>query len=146
MSVGGADLKAERAKDAKKRGVINMSVGGAGCTVEDVYDPLFREIKENGGVVVVAAGNEDDDSCSYQPACSTEAVTVGAYGENYERAYFSNYGRCVDAWSPGVSILSSIAGSNTAYGSMSGTSMASPLGNGRTAREYQQRAHHGGHQ
>jgi cerevisin len=55
-----------------------------------------------------------------------ESVTVGASTLGDERAYFSNYGPCVDVFGPGLNILSTYKGSKTAIATMSGTSMASP--------------------
>jgi hypothetical protein len=43
----------------------------------------------------VAAGNDNADACDYSPAASSKAVTVGASTLADERAYFSNYGKCV---------------------------------------------------
>jgi cerevisin len=53
-------------------------------------------------------------------------VTVGASTIGDERAYFSNWGTCVDVFAPGLSILSTWTGSKTATNTISGTSMASP--------------------
>jgi len=43
----------------------------------------------------VAAGNDNADACDYSPAAAAKAVTVGASTLADERAYFSNYGKCV---------------------------------------------------
>jgi cerevisin len=53
-------------------------------------------------------------------------VTVGASTLGDERAYFSNFGKCVDVFAPGLNILSTYRGSPTATSTLSGTSMASP--------------------
>ena len=53
-------------------------------------------------------------------------MTVGASTLGDERAYFSNYGKCVDVFAPGLNILSTYRGSPTATSTLSGTSMASP--------------------
>lgn len=74
----------------------------------------------------VAAGNDNADACDYSPAAAARAVTVGASTLGDERAYFSNYGRCVDIFAPGLNILSTWIGSKTATNTISGTSMASP--------------------
>jgi cerevisin len=74
----------------------------------------------------VAAGNDNRDACSYSPAAAEKAVTVGASTLGDERAYFSNYGPCVDVFAPGLNILSTWIGSEHAVNTISGTSMASP--------------------
>lgn len=74
----------------------------------------------------VAAGNDNADACDYSPAAAARAVTVGASTLGDERAYFSNYGKCVDIFAPGLNIQSTWIGSKTAINTISGTSMASP--------------------
>jgi cerevisin len=54
------------------------------------------------------------------------AVTVGASTLGDERAYFSNHGKCVDIFAPGLNILSTWTGGNETSNTISGTSMASP--------------------
>lgn len=72
------------------------------------------------------SGNDNRDACSYSPAAAENAVTVGASTLGDERAYFSNHGRCVDVFGPGLNILSTFKGNPTATATLSGTSMASP--------------------
>jgi subtilisin family serine protease len=55
-----------------------------------------------------------------------EAITVGATSIVDERASFSNHGRCVDLFAPGVSIPSAWFTGDDASEVLSGTSMASP--------------------
>lgn len=78
-------------------------------------------------------GNDNQDACKYSPAASKKAITVGASTLGDERAYFSNYGSCVDVFAPGLNILSTYTGSRTAIATLSGTSMASPHVAGLTA-------------
>lgn len=52
-------------------------------------------------VFAVAAGNDNRDACKYSPAAAEQAITVGASNLRDERAYFSNYGKCVDVFAPG---------------------------------------------
>ncbi len=86
---------------------------------------------QSGVTFAVAAGNENQDACNVSPASEPLAITVGAtyYSGNLAadiRAYFSNYGKCVDIFAPGQEIKSAWIGSNNAYNTISGTSMASP--------------------
>lgn len=71
-------------------------------------------------------GNDNKDACNYSPAASKNAITVAASTLADERAYFSNYGPCVNVFAPGLNILSTYTGSPTAVATLSGTSMASP--------------------
>jgi len=74
----------------------------------------------------VAAGNEDQDACNVSPASAPSAITVAASDDTDTRAYFSNFGSCVDVFAPGVDITSAWYSSNSATNTISGTSMASP--------------------
>lgn len=69
------------------------------------------------------------DACNSSPAragagTNNGIVTTAATDSGDGEASWSNYGDCVDIWSPGVSILSTKKGGGTT--TMSGTSMASP--------------------
>ena len=55
-----------------------------------------------------------------------QTITTGATDKYDARAYFSNYGTCVDIFAPGVEILSAGYASDTGTTIMSGTSMACP--------------------
>ena len=51
-------------------------------------------------------GNDNRDACNYSPAGAENAVTVGAMTLSDERAYFSNWGSCVDIFAPGKFFIS----------------------------------------
>ena len=70
--------------------------------------------------------SDNKDACDYSPASAENAVTVGASTLGDERAYFSNHGKCVDVFAPGLNILSTWTGGNETSNTISGTSMASP--------------------
>lgn len=120
-----AQVKA--AKDGKRKGfkgsVANMSLGGGKVTL---LDAAVNAAVDSGIHFAVAAGNDNADACSYSPAAATKAVTVGASALDDSRAYFSNYGKCVDIFGPGLSIQSTWIGTDHAINTISGTSMASP--------------------
>lgn len=77
-------------------------------------------------VFSVAAGNDNDDACNYSPAGAELAITVGASTLYDERAFFSNYGPCVDVFAPGLDIQSVWKTGKYSVKTLSGTSMASP--------------------
>lgn len=114
------------AANATRPAVANLSLGGSASTS---FDDAVRRLAAAGIPVVVAAGNSSRDACLYSPAragggVDNGVVTVGATDSRSRAASFSNYGRCVDIWAPGVSIVSTRLGGGTS--TMSGTSMASP--------------------
>jgi hypothetical protein len=51
---------------------------------------------------------------------------VGATDRDDRRAYFSNFGVCVDIFAPGVDITSANAGGDQSAAVISGTSQATP--------------------
>ncbi|KAI0001035.1 peptidase S8/S53 domain-containing protein [Russula vinacea] len=117
-----AELKAT-GKTKHKGSVANMSLGGGKSRA---LDDAVNSAVDTGLHFAVAAGNDNRDACGYSPAGAEKAVTVGASTLGDERAYFSNYGPCVDVFAPGLNILSTWIGSNIAQNTISGTSMASP--------------------
>ncbi|KAF9413604.1 serine protease [Podila epigama] len=116
------DLK--KLKGGKYKGsVANMSLGGGKSRP---LDAAVANAVSSGLHFAVAAGNDNRDACNYSPAGVETAVTVGASSLDDSRAYFSNYGPCVDIFGPGKDILSTWIGSDSARRTISGTSMASP--------------------
>jgi aqualysin 1 len=116
--------------NAKKPAIANMSLGGG---ISDALDTAVMKSADNGVFYAVAAGNNGADACKYSPAragagTDNGVMTVAATDSSDKEASWSNYGKCVDVWAPGVSILSTkLKGGTT---TMSGTSMASPHGGG----------------
>jgi len=103
--------------------VANMSLtSGANLSL----DNAVRRSIASGVVYAVIAGNHSADACAYSPARTGEAITVGATTPSDTRAWFSNYGGCVDIFAPGVDITSAWNSSDTATNVLEGTSMASP--------------------
>lgn len=107
---------------AKHADVISMSLGGG--YDERVHNAIKRA-RARGVIVVVAAGNSGpgDDTVDY-PGALDEVVCVAATARGDFVADFSSRGREVDVAAPGSSVRSTIPGN--LYGTMSGTSMATP--------------------
>ena len=121
--------------------VANMSLGGAGFSQAE-YDAIQGAV--NAGVAfAVAAGNEDDDANNYSPGGFDNVLSVSALADfdgvpgglgsptcrtdqDDTLADFSNWGSEVDIAAPGVCILSTYPLEQGEYGTISGTSMASP--------------------
>ncbi|HET9650068.1 MAG TPA: S8 family serine peptidase [Microlunatus sp.] len=114
--------------------VVNFSLGG---DADELLDAAVAQTTRAGIPVVVAAGNDDQNACGGSPARAASALTVGATDQDDWRAWFSDYGSCVDLFAPGVDIRS--AGTKTPSSSLvlSGTSMATPHVTGAVARYLQ---------
>ncbi len=138
MVVAGIDWVAANASTIE---VANMSLGGAGYSQAE-YDAIQGAV--NAGVAfAVAAGNDSQDASGYSPASFDNALTVSALAdfdgapggngaatcradEDDTLANFSNFGADVDIAAPGVCITSTYPLEEGGYGTISGTSMASP--------------------
>lgn len=109
------------------RSVINYSAVGE---ISQARNLAINEAVKNGIVFVGAAGNKRADACQYGPPSNSQnspgQIIVAALNYTDQPASFSNYGGCVDVYAPGVNIRSSINLAPNSYGTMSGTSMASP--------------------
>ena len=108
--------------------VANMSLGGG---ANSSVDNAVRNLIAAGVSTAVAAGNGNQggraqDACRYSPARVAEAMTIGATDKTDKKASWSNYGKCVDWFAPGVGITSAWRTSTTATNTISGTSMATP--------------------
>lgn len=118
--------------------VINMSFGKAFSPEKHWVDEAVRYAAEKDVLLVHAAGNDAknvDIEHNYPKATFLDGaiasnwIEVGASGDESNggiTARFSNYGKSVDVFAPGVRIWSTIPGGNT-YGFANGTSMASPV-------------------
>jgi aqualysin 1 len=103
--------------------VANMSLGGSASAS---LDAAVAGAVGKGVTMVVAAGNSNLNACNYSPAREPSAITVGAITDLDDRAYYSNFGSCLDMFAPGHGITSAYNAGATASTTMSGTSMASP--------------------
>ncbi|HMT08295.1 MAG TPA: S8 family serine peptidase [Pyrinomonadaceae bacterium] len=121
----------------KQRGVnirvTNNSYGG--CDEACSYDQATKDALDalgNAGVLnVFAAGNNgtNNDTTPFFPASYTSSHIISVANSNSTDG--RNAGSCfgvnsVDLAAPGTGIFSTTFGSNSSYGNMSGTSMASP--------------------
>jgi cerevisin len=97
------------------------SGGGKSHTLDDIAKAAVDSVLH----FAVAAGNDKCDAWSFSPAGSEKAITVGTSTDGDERAYFSNYGPCVDIFAPDLKILSTRIGSDSANNITSDTSLAS---------------------
>ncbi|MBP2472462.1 subtilisin family serine protease [Crossiella equi] len=118
------------AKNAKKPAVANMSLGGSGSNA--ALENAVKKAIDSGVTFALAAGNSGADACSFTPARTPEAITVGATQDNDARAVWrgatvaSNWGKCLDIWAPGTNTVSAIHTDDTGTSTKSGTSMATP--------------------
>jgi subtilisin family serine protease len=103
--------------------VANMSLGGG--FDQATNDAVTRSIAD-GVVYALSAGNSNANACNFSPASTPNAITVGATDISDNRASFSNRGRCLDLFAPGVNITSDWNAGDTATNTISGTSMAAP--------------------
>ena len=110
-------------KNHIKPAVANLSLGGS---ANSSVDTAVKNLISAGVTTAVAAGNSNADACYYSPARVAAALTVGSTTKSDYRSSFSNYGSCVDLFAPGSSIKSAWYTSDSAYNTISGTSMASP--------------------
>ncbi|CAM9122743.1 unnamed protein product, partial [Ectocarpus fasciculatus] len=121
--IDGINWVAEQVAANKRPSVANLSLGGG---YSETQNEAVEAAVSAGVTMVVAAGNDSKDACDYSPASAESAVTVAASDSKDARAYYSNYGSCVDVFGPGSEITSAWIGSPDATNTISGTSMASP--------------------
>ena len=94
-----------------------MSLGGSNSPA---MDTAVNTAVEKGMVVVTASGNDNIDACYSSPGSAGSNINVGSHGYDEDscekpRAYFSDYGTCVDIMAPGQDILSATYTSNTGF-------------------------------
>jgi subtilisin family serine protease len=110
-------------KHAIRPAVANMSLGG---DTDPALDRAVARSIASGVTYTVAAGNDNVNASGQSPADVPSAITVGATDSFDRRASFSNYGKLVDLFAPGVAITSASRASDTGTAVYSGTSMAAP--------------------
>ncbi|CAE7180124.1 unnamed protein product [Rhizoctonia solani] len=116
-------------KQGNKIAIATMSLGA--MDLQNQQKSLDQTVKNAiaGGLhFTIAAGNSNLDAQGFTPARVEEANTIGAVdaNKNNEKASFSNWGKVLDVWAPGVNIKSAWIGTPDAENTISGTSMATP--------------------
>jgi subtilisin family serine protease/subtilisin-like proprotein convertase family protein len=108
---------------------------GGGPYTQALYDAI--EAGGDAGILFVAAAGNSGTDADFDPMYpaaydSPYIVSVAATDRNDAYAYFSNWGATsVDLAAPGVDVLSTMPGNS--YGTLSGTSMATPHVSGTAA-------------
>ena len=100
--------------------IANVSFDGVAGSAS--IQNAAQYMKNKGGLVVVAAGNNGINQ-GYAP--TTTLIAVSATDGNDFKTSWSSYGSFVSVSAPGAGILTTTWGGG--YGSVSGTSFASPL-------------------
>ncbi|MBS4204813.1 S8 family serine peptidase [Lederbergia citrea] len=108
---------------------INLSLGGGSFFSACDYSyssikSIVDNLKSAGIATIAASGNDSYKSSISAPACISSVISVGATNNSDNVAYFSNSASFLDLLAPGYPVYSSLPGGR--YGSMSGTSMATP--------------------
>lgn len=109
--------------------VINLSLGGSSFsqTLQDAVSYAWSK----GSLVVAAAGNGGNGAPLY-PGANNYVLAVGSTEQSDQRSGFSSFGNWVGIAAPGGGIYSTLpsfsvnAGLPLDYGTLSGTSMATP--------------------
>jgi len=107
--------------------VINCSWGRPGGFSQFEQD-VITAAASAGALVVSAAGNDgtNNDLAPHYPSNYTGVLSVGATNSTDDvKASFSNYGKSVQVFAPGVNVLSAFPGGGYWVG-YSGTSFSSP--------------------
>jgi len=110
--------------------VANLSVG---TDASLALDEAIARAHDAGITVVVAAANQNRDACLVSPSRAPKAITVGATAPDDSRAFFSNWGTCVDLFAPGRTVTSGWWFGDDESHTIDGTSMAAPLVSGVAA-------------
>jgi len=129
-AVAGIDWMIENHKAKGGPAVANMSIGGF---QDYALDEAVKRAVAANITCVVSAGNDSGNASAASPARVTEAITVAASDQKDRQTNFSNYGKSVDLYAPGIDVVSASNKSDTAYMAGWGTSMAAPHVSGAAA-------------
>lgn len=127
-------IATDGALNPTKAKVINMSWSIA---KNSYVENKIQQLIDNGFVVVTSAGNDGSPIENVTPASMEDAITVGAYSEDFVPCDFSNYTGylpttqglvnygALDVWAPGQNIR--VASLDDGFNSTAGTSIAAAI-------------------
>ncbi|HET6403169.1 MAG TPA: S8 family serine peptidase [Candidatus Thermoplasmatota archaeon] len=107
------------------RTVLSLSLGGSGSD-PSVDSAIHYAFATKGMLVVAASGNGYCSNCVAYPGRHPEAIGVACTNSVVASCAFTSKGPEVDIAAPGEGIVSTCHSSDTAYCTMSGTSMSTP--------------------
>ncbi len=108
--------------------IINASWGA-----EDksrLLKQVIEKAREDGVLTIAAAGNDSKQIKNY-PAAFESVISVASVDSGGRKSEFTNHGPTIDISAPGTAIFSTKV--NNSYGSLNGTSMATPIVSGVAA-------------
>lgn len=109
--------------------IINISLVSVDNRPDSLIESAVAYAESKDVLIVAAAGNESDDQAWFPSAYDYEnMISVGSLNSIDNRSHFSNYGPTVDIFAYGENIFSTLPFGvlPSGYGSLSGTSMATP--------------------
>jgi hypothetical protein len=119
---GSYSLMAAALISAADSGARVANISFLGVSASSTVDSAAQYMRSKGGVVVISGGN----TSSLQSDPPRESLTaVAATDKNDARASFSSWGDYIDIAAPGLGLMTTMQGGG--YGSLSGTSAASPV-------------------
>ncbi|KAL1914104.1 uncharacterized protein VTP21DRAFT_1499, partial [Calcarisporiella thermophila] len=110
-----------------KAAAILSAGGGPSNAIDEAVNKAF----ESGLPLTVVAGGDNSDGCKYSPCRAAKAICIGATDANDKKASFSNYGKCVTLFAPGVNVPSTWPGNKN--NALSGTTPSAAHGAGLIA-------------
>ena len=93
-------------KQQKWKAVVSLSLGG---DKDSTMESALTSLLSKGIPAVCAAGNTAQDSSLFSPAGLSTCITVGAADPEGYAATFSNFGKAVDVFAPGVEVVTAAA-------------------------------------
>eukprot|EP00833_Pecoramyces_ruminatium_P000752 jgi/Orpsp1_1/1174784/evm.model.c7180000051413.1 len=123
--------------------VVSISSSGIGSSKDD--EELLNNLTRNGFIVIVSASNDGRNCCTtdkeinfisypgYGIAITTGATNTSILNNGLEKAEYTNYGKCVDIFTPGTVLHADPLNGRTAFLKNSGTSCSTPLVAGMAA-------------